>query len=103
MTFELTDGWQGVGAPTLFELHWPEVPGYVGASVFDGRMASDPCDPTTLAEGEATAGAFIDWLTGLDALETTATQTTFAGLPATQVEAHTAFMACPAMGRLRWY
>jgi hypothetical protein len=96
----LRDGWQGVGAPGLFELYWAEVPGYVGASTFDGRVASDPCDPTTLAEGDATASAFIDWLTRLDALETTATPTTFAGLPATQVEADTAFMACPATGRL---
>lgn len=100
VTFELTDGWQGAEAPTQFELYWADVPGYVGASVFDGRMASDPCDPSTLVEGDATASAFIDWVTGLAALETTVTPTTFAGLPATLVEANTAFMACPTMGRL---
>lgn len=100
VTFELGDGWQGVEAPTLFELHWADVPGYIGASAFDGRMASDPCDPTTLVPGDATAGAFIAWLTGLSALETTTTPTTFAGLPATLVEANTAFMVCPTMGRL---
>jgi hypothetical protein len=100
LTFELTEGWQGVEAPTLFELHWSDVPGYVGASVFDGRVASDPCDPTTMAEGEATASAFMEWLSGLAALDTTETPITFAGLPATLVEANVAFMACPAMGRL---
>ncbi len=100
VTFELADGWQGVAAPPHFELYWAEVPGYVGASAFDGRMASDPCDPTTLAPGDATASAFIAWLTGLAALETTVTPTTFAGLPATLVEANTAFMACPTMGHL---
>jgi hypothetical protein len=100
VTFELTDGWEGVGAPTLFELHWSETAGYVGGSVFDGRVASDPCDPTTFTVGDATADAFLTWLTGLDALETTATPTTFAGRPATLVEARTAFMACPAIGRL---
>jgi hypothetical protein len=100
VTFALTDGWQGMEAPTLFELYWADVPGYVGASVFDGRVASDPCDPTTLAQGDATASAFIAWLTGLPALETTATPTTLAGLPATMIDAHTAFMACPTMGRL---
>lgn len=98
--FELGDGWQGLEAPTLFELYWAEVPGYVGASAFDGRMASDPCDPATLAPGDATASAFIAWLTGLTVLETTATPTTFAGLPATLVEASAAFMACPTMGHL---
>jgi hypothetical protein len=96
----LRAGWQGVEAPTLFELHWADVPGYVGASAFDGRTASDPCDPTTLTPGDATASAFTTWLTGLAALETSATPTTFAGLPATMIEAHTAFMACPTMGRL---
>ena len=100
VTFELTDGWQGLEAATVFELYWAEVPGYVGASAFDGRMASDPCDPTTLAPGDATASAFIAWLTGLTALQTTVTQTTFAGLPATLVEASAAFMACPTMGHL---
>ncbi len=63
-------------------------------------MASDPCDPTTLAPGDATASAFIAWLTGLTTLETTVTSTTFAGLPATLVEASVAFMACPTMGHL---
>lgn len=98
--FELSDGWQGLEAPTVFELYWAEVPGYLGASAFDGRMASDPCDPTTLAPGDATASAFIAWLTGLTTLETTVTSTTFAGLPATLVEASVAFMACPTMGHL---
>jgi hypothetical protein len=100
VTFELTDGWQGVEAPSLFELHWPDVPGYVGASTFDGRVASDPCDPTTLAQVDASASAFTAWLTGLAALETTVTPTTFAGIPATLVEASVAFMACPTMGHL---
>lgn len=100
MTFELGDGWQGTEGEGLFELFWSETPGYVGASTFTGVVSSDPCDPAVKAEVDPSAEAFDGWLTGLPALEVTATPTTFAGIPATRYDVHVAFMACPLMGHL---
>lgn len=100
VAFDLGDGWQGVGAQGLFELFWQETPGYIGASVFTGNVTTNPCDPTSQTQVEPSTEAFDTWLTGLSVLRTTATPTTFAGIPATQYDAHVAFMACPLTGHL---
>jgi hypothetical protein len=99
VTFDLADGdWKGDQQDGLyFELvrQLGDSTGVLSVSLFDGRVANDPCVPDTSGQVDLTAAAFTEWLAGSSALVTSTTPTTIFGQPATQLDATVLATACP--------
>jgi hypothetical protein len=99
LTFDLADGdWKGdqlAGQYLELVRQMGDGTGVLSVSLFDGTVASDPCQPSADGQVAVTAAAFTEWLTSLAALSGSTTATTFDGRPATQVDATVVGTACP--------